>query len=593
MNQSTTVSNYLKIRLEEIGLQQMFGVAGNYTAAFLDTILSDKESPIKISGNANEICAGYAADAYARLKGVSALYVTYSVGAFSLLNTIAGSQVEQVPVVLINGAPTNKEDAIEKHAGLLYSHTTGYQMVDIHMFRPITAAAERITNAKQATFQIDAALTALLTQKRPIYIEVTEDVWKASCALPQGRLESGVNAIITVSEAEAAAQATVKLMMSKPKSIFWSGVELHRYGLQDEFLALLDIINAKHSLPAAHINFVTTAMSKSVVSEDHPLFKGCVTLSKKEVTSLVGDEGILVGLGAWTTSKDTDGQDIRNANTIMAANKGVFVGAEYFPSVQLTDYISKLQEAFINLNNTQQVCPKGLSVPPHLLRTVQPSQTLGYDSFFYSLNQWITKKDILVVDAGFPLIGAQGVHIPSRNGFIAQAAWLAIGYSVAAGTGVKCAQPDKRAIVVVGDGAFHETCQAVADQHAYGQNTVVFVLANGIYGIEQYLVNPNPFRKPPIDYPDPLQDKVYPYNKLPEWQISKLTDAFGGEGRKVETIIQLLEVMEEIRSNQTSNFLVEVCIPTTDVPAAIAKAAATKVGEDETDNPNWPPGGVF
>jgi len=593
MNQSTTVSNYLKIRLEEIGLQQMFGVAGNYTAAFLDTILSDKESPIKISGNANEICAGYAADAYARLKGVSALYVTYSVGAFSLLNTIAGSQVEQVPVVLINGAPTNKEDAIEKNAGLLYSHTTGYQMVDIHMFRPITAAAERITNAKQATFQIDAALTALLTQKRPIYIEVTEDVWKASCALPQGRLESGVNAIITVSEAEAAAQATVKLMMSKPKSIFWSGVELHRYGLQDEFLALLDIINAKHSLPAAHINFVTTAMSKSVVSEDHPLFKGCVTLSKKEVTSLVGDEGILVGLGAWTTSKDTDGQDIRNANTIMAANKGVFVGAEYFPSVQLTDYISKLQEAFINLNNTQQVCPKGLSVPPHLLRTVQPSQTLGYDSFFYSLNQWITKKDILVVDAGFPLIGAQGVHIPSRNGFIAQAAWLAIGYSVAAGTGVKCAQPDKRAIVVVGDGAFHETCQAVADQHAYGQNTVVFVLANGIYGIEQYLVNPNPFRKPPIDYPDPLQDKVYPYNKLPEWQISKLTDAFGGEGRKVETIIQLLEVMEEIRSNQTSNFLVEVCIPTTDVPAAIAKAAATKVGEDETDNPNWPPGGVF
>lgn len=164
MEQHYTVSDYLKERLEQLGMDQMFGVAGNYTAPLLDTILADKESPIKINGNANEMCAGYAADAYARLNGICGLYVTYSVGAFSLLNTIAGSFVEQVPVVLINGAPTNKEDAIEKNAGLLYSHTTGYQFVDIHMFRPITAAAERITNGAQAKFQIDAALTALLTQ---------------------------------------------------------------------------------------------------------------------------------------------------------------------------------------------------------------------------------------------------------------------------------------------------------------------------------------------------------------------------------------------------------------------------------------------
>jgi indolepyruvate decarboxylase len=137
---SPTVASYLKTRLEQLGLDHIFGVAGNYTAAFLDTILADESSPIIISGNANEICAGYAADAYARIKGIGALYVTYSVGAFSLLNAIAGSFVEQGPVVLINGAPTNKEDSTEKQAGLLYSHTTGYQFVDIHMFRPVTAA---------------------------------------------------------------------------------------------------------------------------------------------------------------------------------------------------------------------------------------------------------------------------------------------------------------------------------------------------------------------------------------------------------------------------------------------------------------------
>lgn len=37
----TTVAGYLKQRLEELGLEQLFGVAGNYTAPFLDTILED------------------------------------------------------------------------------------------------------------------------------------------------------------------------------------------------------------------------------------------------------------------------------------------------------------------------------------------------------------------------------------------------------------------------------------------------------------------------------------------------------------------------------------------------------------------------
>ena len=153
--------------------------------------------------------------------------------------------------------------------------------------------------------------------------------------------------------------------------------------------------------------------------------------------------------------------------------------------------------------------------------------------------------------------------------------------------------PDKRAIVVVGDGAFHETCQAVADQHAYGQNTVVFVMANGIYGIEQYLVNPNPFRQPPVDYEDKLLNHVYPYNDLPSWNIAKITDAFGGEGRRVENHDQLLGVMEEIRTNCQSNFVVEVVIPKTDVPAVIAAEANKAVGEDEIANPNWPPASVF
>lgn len=597
------VADYFKQRLEEIGLEQMFGVAGNYTAALLDTILADTDSPIKISGNANEICAGFSADAYARLKGVCALYVTYSVGAFSLLNTIAGSFVEQVPVILINGAPTNKEDQISKQAGLLYSHTTGYEFVDIHMFRPITVAAERITNAQQAPYQIDAAITAMLTEQRPIYFEVAEDVWRTPCQLPVGKLQSGVKATLTRSQAKEAAQATLDLIFSRPKSIFWAGVELQRYALQDKFVALLTHINQSHTLPDKHIHFVTSAMSKSVLAETHEWFAGCVTMKPDKVNALVGDDGVLIGLGAWTTGKDTGNEDVRGPQTVLASHGGVFVGAHFYPSVSLEDFIDELLACFIaskDASNSAKNCPtlKGIRIaadaPSRILNNaVDLKHALGYDLLFDALGQWLTIDDIMVVDAGFPLIGAQSVKIPSANGFIAQAAWLSIGYSVPAGTGVKCACPDKRAIVVVGDGAFHETCQAVADQHAYGQNTVVFVIANGIYGIEQYLVNPNPFRTPPVEYENPLLNKVYQYNDLPSWQIAKLADGFGGVGRRVTNHEELTRVLAEIRSNETDNFLVEVVIPKEAVPHAIALEAANAVGEDEIDNPNWPPATKF
>ncbi|NVK43174.1 MAG: alpha-keto acid decarboxylase family protein [Oceanospirillaceae bacterium] len=594
MEQNITVAQYLKLRLEQLGLGQMFGVAGNYTAPLLDTILADDNSPIRISTNANEFCAGYAADAYGRLTGFAAAYVTYSVGAFSMLNTLAGSFVEQVPVLLINGAPTNKEDSTEKHTGLLYSHTTGYQFVDINMFRPITAAAERITNARQATYQIDSVLTAMLTEHRPGYLEICEDVWRATCRAPVERLASGRDAIVTVSEVDAAVTITLDRLQAADKAIVWAGIELQRYGLQDRFARLMEVLNRTLGSPDKPIHFVTSAWSKSVLSEQHPYFEGCYTLSMQEIDTLIGSDGVLLGVGANTIGKDTGNQNIRGDRTLLACQNSLFVGAAFYPSVDLGAYIDLLTAGLEQRAASRHLTGLRINRVAPLQLLAQPPQ-LGYDSFFDALGGWLTAEDVLVVDAGFPLIGAQSVPIAAQNGFVAQAAWLSIGYSVAAATGVKCACPDKRAVVVVGDGAFHETCQAVSDHHAYGQNTVVFVLANGIYGIEQQLVNPNPFRSGEgrRHYPDPLQNEVYPYNDLPHWNYSRLPEVFGGKGHRVSSLDELGSVMAEIRDNPQQNYVVEVKLDKTDIPAAIAAHIDTDVGEDETDNPNWPPATIF
>ena len=89
----TTVGRYLVKRLEQAGLKHIFGVPGDYTLTFFDCL---EESKIKVIGNCNELNAGYAADAYSRVRGLGAVCVTYDVGGLSLLNAAVGSFAERL-----------------------------------------------------------------------------------------------------------------------------------------------------------------------------------------------------------------------------------------------------------------------------------------------------------------------------------------------------------------------------------------------------------------------------------------------------------------------------------------------------------------
>jgi TPP-dependent 2-oxoacid decarboxylase len=64
---------------------------------------------IKLVGTTREDTAAFAADGYARNRGIGALAVTYGVGALNTVNAIAGAYAESSPVVIISGAPGVKE----------------------------------------------------------------------------------------------------------------------------------------------------------------------------------------------------------------------------------------------------------------------------------------------------------------------------------------------------------------------------------------------------------------------------------------------------------------------------------------------------
>ena len=101
-----SIGEYLIRRLQEYGIHDVFGIPGDYILSFYHML---DNSPINVVGCTREDCAGFAADAYARVNGMGAVCVTYTVGGLSLCNSIAGAYAEKSPVVVIAGSPGMRE----------------------------------------------------------------------------------------------------------------------------------------------------------------------------------------------------------------------------------------------------------------------------------------------------------------------------------------------------------------------------------------------------------------------------------------------------------------------------------------------------
>src|SRR5215471_2689143 len=169
------VAEYIIARLKQAGLEHMFVVPGDYASPFIEVL--DETPGVTRVANINELGSGYAADGYARFTGIGAACVQYGVGTFSLLNCTAGSFVERVPVAVISASPSTGDRKLEHNERILFHHSTGDLRADKIVFENVTVASEIVHRAETAPAQIDRAIIAMLTHRRPIYIEVLNNVW--------------------------------------------------------------------------------------------------------------------------------------------------------------------------------------------------------------------------------------------------------------------------------------------------------------------------------------------------------------------------------------------------------------------------------
>src|SRR6266536_2877235 len=174
MKAMTTSGEYQIQRLHAHGVRHVFGIPGDYVLGFYGQLLRSK---LHIINSCDEQGAGFAADAYARVRGLGAVCITYCVGGLKVANTTAEAFAEKSPVVVISGAPGMKE----REKNPLLHHKVREFDTQKQVFDQLTIASAVLGNPQTACQEIDRVLNAALRYKRPVYLELPRDTVFAPC----------------------------------------------------------------------------------------------------------------------------------------------------------------------------------------------------------------------------------------------------------------------------------------------------------------------------------------------------------------------------------------------------------------------------
>jgi indolepyruvate decarboxylase len=533
----TAVGRYLIDRLQGLGVEHIFGIPGDYILS-LYKMLDD--SPIQVVGMTREDNAGYAADAYARVRGLGCVALTYCVGGLSACNSIAGAYAEKSPVVVLTGSPGLSERARNP---LLHHKVKDFD-TQYQVFKQFTAAATVLDDPLTAFSEIDRVLNAALRYKRPVYIEVPRDMVLARQVLPHPS-----PATLPPSDPDALREAIDEaeaMLRRASRPMILADVEIHRFALQDELLGFAE----QTGLPIA-----TTLLGKSVISEGHPLFAGVYegAMGREAVTRFVEESDCLLMLGCFMTDINLGifTAKLDPSRCIDATSEDLRIRHHHYQEVRLDDFLRGLRARGMALN------PPGPPSRPMPVEpwAARPGEPMTSARLFSRLNALVDEDFMVIADIGDSLFGSADLRISRRTEFLSPAYYTSMGFAVPASVGAGLANRGLRPLVIVGDGAFQMTGMELSTVVRNGLAPIVVVLNNKGYTTERFLLDG-------------------PFNDILNWSYHRLPDVLGaGLGLEARTEDELDEALSKAVANAGSFSLINVHLDAMDRSPALERLA--------------------
>ncbi|KAI7231337.1 pyruvate decarboxylase [Hortaea werneckii] len=550
------VAEYLYIRLMQLGCSSLHGLPGDFNLSALDFMDS---TGIKWVGSCNELNAAYAADAYARVRGLGAVMTTFGVGELSALNGIAGAYAELAPVVHIVGTPSRASQA----QGALLHHTLGNGdfRVFADIFSKVTVAQANIRDPLTAPADIDRVLQKCYTETKPVYIELPVDM--VTHAVDATLLDQPIDISMQRGDPEAE-DAIVDMLLQKlyaaERPVFLIDGAAERRRLMPTVKELLDKLR---------IPVFVAPMGKGAVDESLPYFAGLYAGdgSSADVKQSIESSDMVITIGNIKSDLNTLGFTYKfsKLNTINLHWNLVDFGFATFTNVSFHSLIPLL---------TTRVDPEklraGARATGYALKTgasLPCDDTITHEWLWKRVSSFLQEDDILVVDTGTSYIGVWETTLPKNVQVISQILWSSIGYGCPAAQGAAIAAKDvgkgQRTICFEGDGSFQLTAQEIATIIRHDLDVTMFLIENEGYTIERMVHNPANAH----------------YNDIPQWQYSKLPEVFAPadasakvKSWRIESRTELDRLLDDPAFKEGKGLkFVEIHMPKLDAPEMLRR----------------------
>ncbi|EPY54167.1 pyruvate decarboxylase [Schizosaccharomyces cryophilus OY26] len=554
------VGEYLFERIRQLGVKSIQGVPGDFNLALLDLIDNVGDESFRWVGNTNELNGAYAADGYARVKGLSAIVTTFGVGELSAINGLAGAYAEHVPIVHIVGMPSTKAQS----SGALLHHTLGNGDfgIFVEMNRPVSAYTTVITNGEDAAAKIDEALTICYRKARPVYIGIPADTayFKTSSANLRKPLETEEPENEPVSEQEVITTVAEMIEKSKKPVILVDACAI-RHRVVPEVKQLIEL---------THFPSYVTPMGKSALNETSKYFDGVYigSISDPQVKERIESTDLLLSVGALKSDFNTGSfsYHLSQKNSVEFHSDHMKIRYALYPEVSMKYVLRKL----MNVLNPEKCRAKAA---PTLGYDIKPKHAEGYSDqqitqswFWPNFGHFLKPKDVVVTETGTANFGILDCRFPPDVTAISQVLWGSIGYSVGAFFGAALAvkdssEPDRRTILVVGDGSLHLTATEISTCVRQNLKPIIFVINNDGYTIERL-----------------IHGLHAGYNDInTNWQYQDMLKFFGAKQYRSYRVKTPQELEKLFNDKQFASAdviqLVEVIMPMLDAPRILVEQA--------------------
>ncbi len=514
--------------LKAYNVKYVFGLIGSATMELFDALYDEKS--ITFIDVRDERTGTHMADAYARATGSPGVIIAgqNGPGATNLVTGVAQAKAAFSPLLSIAGAISTQ------HVG-----KDAFQEVDQQkLFEPITKKTISIKDTKSISIELNKALN-LSTQGKwgPVHINIPRDVLAGISSFDEFKIENKIE-YENINEKEL--QKIIFLIEQSSKPVIICGLGIKNSKTQDEINLLSKIFN---------IPIVSSAGHGDVIPFDCKLYAGQMgPRGNKIASSLVKNADLILAMGTRLGFNSTfySYDNISKSAKIVQVDIDPIAIGRYFPvEIGIQNDIKNFLDSFVSLIKNRVFKNKNQEWVEYFLNEKKKyyknrdknadisSKIIQPTGLFKELRNIIPKNSSITLDAGtlclqatdeFNFYESKSLFTPLDFGLV--------GFSFAAGLGVKLAKPNSPVFSLMGDGGFGMTISELSTAVQHKINTITIIMNNKSWGAEKA-------------YQRDFYDQRYIGADINSPPFHKVAEIYGAKGYHVVELRNFKEVVSD------------------------------------------------